>query len=66
MIRTSRGPGFKKNEAGDHVGNKRDSKIDGDTFGDLDDRDINDCALKSEQRRQHGDEEPGVDRKDST
>ena len=49
------------NQAGQRPGNTGNPQIDEHALGDLADADIHHHPLQPHQRRQHGDEEPGVD-----
>ena len=53
--------GLERDEAGEHAGEERDAEVDEDALGDLADGDVDRRALEPEQRRQLGDEDPGVD-----
>jgi hypothetical protein len=54
-------PLTRKNEAREHAGQKWNAQIDKDALGDLAHADVDNYALKANQRRQHGEKEPGID-----
>ena len=51
----------RRTKAREHSGQKGNAEIDEDALGNLAHADVDDDALQADQRRQHGEKEPGID-----